>query len=234
MKKYLTLSNLFLLVSFVASIVIAIVFPTALSWLIFVSATSGILYSKFATEGKWFAFVFDIISYAVYIVVCWHEKYFGELILSCILIVFETIIMFEWKKHKENKKVIVNSLKAKEYALILFLAVVSIAIYYVVLYFLGTDMPFLNAIPTVVYLLGIYFALRRCRAQFWCYMIYQLSAGVLWVVSACDGQIGSIILLIGFVSEFIYNLFGIINWKKIKTSQRDTVEIILKIVKQKL
>ena len=153
--------------------------------------------------------------------------------MACILIVFHIVILFQWKRHKEKKTVIVNQLKTNETLSIGFVAMFALAIYYVVLYFLGTDMPFLNAVPTVIYLLGNYFAFRRSDLQFWCYLSYQVFAGALWIISACDGQLGSIIFLIGFISEFVYNLFGIVNWKKIKTSQRDPVETMLKIIKDK-
>ena len=69
MKKIFTLSNLFLVASFVASLVIAIMFSSTTTWFIAISAFSGILFSKAATEGKWYAFLFDIVSYIFYLYV---------------------------------------------------------------------------------------------------------------------------------------------------------------------
>ena len=221
MKKYLTISNLFLLLSIIASTVIAIVYSSIFTWIVYFSAIFGILSSKTATDGKWTTFVFDIISYGLYIYLCVTEKYYGELILSCIIIVIHFISLFEWKRHQKNDVVEIRKLNNKELYFSLSLSFVVLIIYALVLFYIKTEFPILNAIPTIVYLLGNYFCYRRSVLQFYCWIGYEIFFGILWILSATNGEIGSLIFLIGGISEFIYGIIGIKNWNKLYLEQQN-------------
>lgn len=67
MKKYITVQNVTLVLSVIAATVLAIIFSSIMTWLIYLSAVLGIMSSKTATEGKWTTFIFDILSYGIYI-----------------------------------------------------------------------------------------------------------------------------------------------------------------------
>ena len=87
MKSSLKLSFIVFLCGFFISTLLAIYFSSPLSWLVWLSTTLGMLAAKDAKDGKWTNFLFDIISYLTYIIVCIKENYYGELILSFIVIV---------------------------------------------------------------------------------------------------------------------------------------------------
>lgn len=222
MKKYLTLSNIFLVLSIIVSTVIAIVYSSIFTWLVWLSSIFGILSSKTATDGKWTTFVFDIISYGIYIYLCVTEKYYGELILSCVIIVIHIISLFEWKRHQHNDVVEIQKLNNKELYFSLLISFVVLIIYGLVLFYIKTEYPILNAIPTIVYLLGNYYCYRRSVLQFYCWISYEIFFGILWILSATNGEIGSIIFLIGGISEFIYGIIGIKNWNKLYLEQQNT------------
>lgn len=102
MKQALTFSNIILATTVILITVYAIIFSSAIMWVIWLSTLLGMLSSKTNTEGKWITFIFDILSYAIYIYVCIAEKYYGELILSVIIITIHMFSLFEWKKTKHK------------------------------------------------------------------------------------------------------------------------------------
>ena len=218
-KKYFTLSNIFLIVCLVATTTLAFIYSSLMTWLIWLSTVFGIFSSRSATSGKWSTFVYDIISYGIYIYICLIEMYYGELTLSVIIIVIHIFSLFEWKKNQLDGKVIIKSLTRKELILSFLISGAVLVVYAIILYFVGTVFPILNAIPTIVYLLGNYFSLRRSVLQFYCWVGYELFFVALWIIVAAKGELGSIIFLVGGISELIYGIYGIWNWKRIKQEQ---------------
>lgn len=226
MKKFFTLSNLFLVLCCLIITILAIIYSSLLTWLIWASSILGILSSKFATDGKWLTFVFDIISYGLYIFICINEKYYGELILSVIIIIIHIFSLFEWKKNQQDNVVKIKQLTKKQIGLSIVISSVLLIIYTGILYLIKSDMPILNAIPTIIYLLGNYYCFRRSVLQFYCWIGYEVVFMSLWVVSAINGELGSIIFLVGGLSEFIYGIIGIHNWNKIEKNQKTSQEHI--------
>lgn len=227
MKKYFTLSNLFLTLCCITITILAIVYSSIFTWLIWASSIFGILSSKFATDGKWLTFVFDIISYGLYIFICINEKYYGELILSVIIIIIHIFSLFEWKKNQQDNIVKIKRLTKKEVSLSIVISSILLILYVGILYLIKSDMPILNAIPTIIYLLGNYYCFRRSVLQFYCWIGYEVVFMSLWIVSAINGELGSIIFLVGGLSEFIYSIIGIYNWNKIEKNQNKTSEMYI-------
>ncbi len=219
-KKFLTLQNVIFILSFLGSLIIAIIYSSALTWLIFLSSVFGILSSIFATKGKWLTYVFDILSYALYIYICIVNKYYGELILSVVIIVIHICALIEWKKNTVEDVVLVNRIGTKEILISVSIGTVFTVIYGVILFFINSQYPILNAISTVVYLLGNYYAYRRSQLQFLGWILYDVFFIIIWGLTIINGDYGSIIFLIGGISELIYGVIGIFSWSKIEREQR--------------
>lgn len=218
-KKYFTFDNVILIACLVVMTVLAIIFSSLMTWLIWLSTIFGMFSSRAAANGKWLTFVYDIISYGIYIYICLSEKYFGELTLSCVIIIIHIFSLIEWKNNQSSGKVIIKTLTKKEMIITLSVASVTLVCYSLVLYFVGSTFPILNAIPTIIYLLGNYFALRRSVLQFYCWIGYEIGFIALWIIAAFNGEMGSTIFLVGGIAELIYGIVGIVNWKKIKNEQ---------------
>ena len=219
MKKYLTVSNVLLLFSILFATALAIVFSSLMTWLVWASAIFGILTAVFSAKGKWICFVFDLLSYAFYIYICLVEKYYGELILSIIIIFISIISLFEWRNNQINEVVKINKLKNNEIVLAGTIGIVGLVVYIMILHFMGSDMSILNAVPTIAYLLGYYFCVRRSILQFCCYIAYEVLFIILWIITACRGEFESVIFLVGAISELFYLIIGYINWNKLTKQQ---------------
>lgn len=219
MSKNNAISNIIFVVSVFIITFIAVLFSSPSSWFVWVSAILGILSSKMSANGKWYMFVFDILSYILYIYICLRQNYYGELILSYIIILINCMCLMEWRKNQQDEIVVINKLARKEVLSSLFVAVSS---FFILIYFLtimNSNQVILNALSTITYLLGSYFCYRRCIFQFYSWIIYEVIFISLWIISFGYGDMGSLIFLVDGIIELVYNIIGIWNWKRIKEKQ---------------
>ena len=222
-KKYFNITNILLVVFVIISTTFAILYSSLLTWIIWISGITGILSACYGSKGKWICFVFDIISYGTYIYICLVERYYGELILAGIVIIIYTVSLFEWRRNNAGDHVKINALSLKELLLTFSIGIISIVVYAVALYYMKSDLPILNAIPTVAFLLGTYFSFRRSPIQFCMYVMYELLFISLWIIAAVSGDTGGIIFVIEAIGELVFCSMGIYKWtKKLKQQNAST------------
>lgn len=214
------LGNVIFYISLIIATIITILLSSTNAWIVWVSTVLGVLSSKMASSGKLTMFLFDIVSYIFYISICLNANYFGELTLSIIIILINLFCLVEWSKNQKDNAVIISRLNKLETNFSLFCASILLIIYSVILYRFDSDFAFLNALSTISYLLGSYFCYRRSIWQFYSWIFYEIVFIVLWVISAINGDVSNIIFLIGGVSELIYDVLGIYNWKRLVKLQR--------------
>lgn len=214
MIKKLDASNAIFIFCLVVCLIFTIVFWSAQSIVVFFSTVLGMLASKSAKDGKWYTFLFDIISYVFYIQICFNQKYFGETILSFIIIVFNLVSLKEWKTHLNKDFVEINKINKNEMNLLAFTGLISFIIYTIFLININSTYALINAFCTISFLLGNYFCFRRSILQFYFLILYEIAYIALWLLSAVGGNITSLVLLLGGITELIYDILGIVNWKK--------------------
>jgi len=196
--------------------VFAIFLSSPITWIVWTSTVLGIVASKKASEGSWTTFIFDILSYIVYIFLCLNEKYYGEMILSYIVIFCHMYGILEWKNNTNNQKVKINYIKFKEIFFILTVGIICVLLYSFLLNKINSRFILLNAISTVSFLIGNYFSYRRSVLQFLFWIIYEIYFILLWLISFLNGNSENLIFLIGGVCELIYNFLGVYKWNKSK------------------
>lgn len=228
MKKLLSLSNIILICCILLSTLLAFIVGFKNSFWVWVSTILGVLSSKMASSGKWNMFVFDIISYITYIYICVDSKYFGEMTLSFIIIIINIFCLIEWRKKQLDNIVEINTLNKSEIKFTIYISIILVLIYSAVLQKLNCQHILLNALSTISYLLGSYYCYRRSICQFYSWTFYEIIFIILWTLSAISGNLGNIVLLVGGISELIYDIIGINNWKKIQATQNSKTCILSK------
>ena len=213
------ISNTIFYFSVILSSLLFVSFPSGEAFIVWFSTILGVLSSKMASYGKWHMFVFDIISYVAYIYTCLTAVYFGEVVLSLIVIVINLFCLFEWKNHQKDNIIIINSLNKREINFAVFCATILLFAYSGLLHMANTNFVILNALATISYLLGSYFCYRRSILQFYSWIVYEIAFITLWLISAINGNIENSMFLIGGTSELIFDVLGIMNWKKYQKSQ---------------
>lgn len=220
MKKYFNISNILLWISFIITTTLAVVFWSKNTFGVWISTVLGILASKSASSGKWFTFLFDIVSYIFYLQICMQERFWGEFTLSIAIIIFNIFCIKEWKKHSENNLVKINDVNKNEIKFIGFVGSLLLIIYAIFLQKINSNLAILNSICTVSFLLGNYFCYRRSVLQFYCLIIYEISFILIWGISAMQGNYSSLMFIVGGTCELIYDVLGIVTWKKLQNIQK--------------
>lgn len=220
MKKYLELSNILMITSFILTTTLALYISSTAAWYVWLSTILGILASKSAKDGKWYTFLFDIISYIFYLQVCINQKYYGEFILAIIIIIFNIFCLKEWKTNSPNNLVKVNLINKNEIKLISFIGIFGLLIYTIILHKFNSNLAFINSICTISFMLGNYFCFRRSVLQFYSLIVYEIAFILLWTISALNNNISSILFLIGGTCELVYDILAIAKWNKLTNMQK--------------
>ena len=118
-------------------------------------------------------------------------------------------------------------MRTREVSFSVFVATIILIVYAITLFKINSSFAFLNALSTITYLLGSYFCYRRSILQFYSWICYEVVFIALWIISATKGDYGSAIFLVGGISELIYDLIGIHNWRKLSKNQETTKSKIL-------
>ena len=202
MTKYFTFSNVLFCVCLLVTTTLALIIGNINVWIIWCSTILGILASKHASQGSWLTFLFDILSYVFYINVCQVQKNYGEMFLSYIIILTHTFGIIEWKNHQKNNVVSINKIKNNEFNFALFVAIFMIIIYSFFLHKIGSNLIFLNAFSTIIFLLGNYFSYRRSVLQFYFWNLYEISYILIWLLGAIRGNIEGVLFLFGATVSF--------------------------------
>ncbi len=223
-KKYLNIENFIVIISVILITILAIILSSIDTWLIWISTLLGILSSRFIIEGKWINYIFELLSYVVYIYICLKVLYYGEVILSCFIIVLHLISLLKWITNQDvNKVVKVNKIDKKELLIVIVIFLLIYLACVFLLYAIKSDLPILNAFSSVIYIMGAYFAIRRSSINFICIVLYELTFISLWFILFQKGEYSSFIFLIGAFVELYYNIIGIKKWKNIRREQEGNI-----------
>lgn len=155
-------------------------------------------------------FIFDILSNIAYVTICLNERYYGEMILSYVIILINILSLLEWRNNQNDGIVAVNKIKTFEKIISFVISFIVMIAYSFVLSAINSELAILNALSTILYVLGSYFCFRRSIYQFYIWIGYEITYILLWLLS---GNISGVILLVGGISELIYDIIGVINWK---------------------
>lgn len=203
----------------------SIIFNSLDVWIAWVSSFFGILASKTASEGKWTTFVFDILSYIVYIFSCIKQQYYGEMILSYIVIFCHMIGIIQWKNNQNDNIVKVNKIKKKEFFVFVSISIFIFSIYYFLLRSFHSNLALINAMASILFLMGNYCSYRRSVCQFVFWGIYEICFLITWFRTISYSSLGGLIFLIDGICELGYNIVGIKKWSMLKNSTKEIIKI---------
>lgn len=218
LKKKLVINILLLVGLFVTTICLG--WDSYLNWLIYLSVAAGIVSSFLGNEGYWVSYIFNIISYGIYVPFCIIENYYGELIVSCIVIIVSFFVLLKWKKHTSNKTVKINIMGIKETTVSIAVLVVITIIFGIIMQAIGTKYAFLNALCIICTVFGFYFDYRISRNRYIVALTQNVAMLTLWVLAATTGNLGYLLFSIGGIIEIFYDIHGYYNWGKLYKKQK--------------
>lgn len=181
----------------------------------------------FLAKGNVIGQVLTLVFAAIYAYISYGQSYYGEMITYLGMtapIAVASII--SWLRHPfggDRSEVKVNTLGGKEYLLLGGLTVAVTTAFYYILRELGTA----NLIPSTVSVLtsfvASYLSMRRSEYYALAYAANDIVLVVLWVLATIQ-NIGYISVTVCFCVFLVNDLYGFVNWSRVKRNQRNATE----------
>lgn len=229
-KKFNLFDYIYLPLSLLAVTIVSIVFQCdALSIVYSIIALIAVF---ILSKGFVIAPYAMICGYVIYAVQAYLNGLYGEAILNMfVLVPLQIFTIVSWiKNHKKLKEersssVIVNDIKWKEWLIIFAVAVaVGVAAYFG-LRALNTNYLVLSVFTFVIPIIANYLMLRGSFYNFAVYIINSVLLVVMWLLPLFEGKdFGTdfIPMAVCFLSFAISDVYGMVNWLKLKRQQKLT------------
>ena len=183
----------------------------------------GVITAFLHAKGKNLGQVFGLLITALYSVVSFKNKYFGEvLIYLTIMLPMYIIGIISWARHKniETNSVEINRVKKKELGIIIILSgFIYIGIYYLLRFF-NTNELIISTASVLISMLAMYFQVRRSRYSFSFYLINDIILTLLWGIPVIKGNLLLFPMFINPIINLISDIYGLHNWKRIEKIQK--------------
>ena len=218
--------------SSVGLIIVAFLLFDRSNYLALMASIVGVTSLIFNAKGNPIGQALMIVFSLLYGVISYSFSYYGEMItylgMTMPMAVF-ALVSWLRNPYKGNKaEVEINGIGKKEQAFMWILAVlVSIGFYFILKYFNTTNLlP--STISVTTSFLGVYLTFRRNPYFALAYSANDVVLIVLWILASIK-NISYISVVVCFIAFFINDIYGFINWQKIKKRQEKDKNSIINV-----
>lgn len=224
LKRFRWWELAFMAAAYIAVVVLSIVFKS--NWLIVLSSLFGMTTTFLLAKGFALGNLVGILQIVFYTIMCYNNRYFGEIITN-VGIVFPAYAFsfYTWTKRNHDHVLQVNnSIKLQEW-LLAFVGIGGVAVgFYFVLRALNTANLIFSTLAVFFVTMYCYLSIRRSQFCFVFRLLMDLVTFVLWLLVFLDTLkegFGAIYIptLLNYVVYAVLDLFGIVNWIRLKRTQ---------------
>ncbi len=227
--NYFTKTEITLWSVSVALIVLSFYMLNDGNYLNLLASLIGVTSLIFNAKGNPFGQILMIIFSSLYGIISYTFSYYGEMITYLLMTLPMAIFAFvSWIKHPyKNKKseVEINSNIGKtEIKFIIALTTVVTIIFYYILKYFGTANLLPSTLSVTTSFVAVYLTFRRNPYFALAYAANDIVLIVLWTLASVkDTRYISVIVC--FLAFLINDIYGFINWQKIKKRQLKNAEL---------
>lgn len=218
------------LTTFIVSLIVVVVLSICFrsSWLTIILSISGIIYVFLLAKRYKISMVFGIIQSVLYIIQSALYKNWGEFAIN-IIIVFPLILisLISWEKQNSNVQVESKSMSKKEILIAIIIDLLISIMFYFILRKFNTNYLIFATLSVFSTTLANYLMLRKSVFMFLMFTVTNILMLLIWLMPIFEGisaNFETIPMLAQLIVYALLNLFGIINWKKNKTSVQNNSE----------
>ena len=212
----------------VALIIVSFLLFDRESYMTLVASLVGVTSLIFNAKGNPFGQFLMIIFSLLYGIISWDMAYYGEMLtylgMTAPMAVYALIT---WLRHPFNgnkAEVKINRLKPLEYFIMAVVAIVVTWVFYYILVYFNTA----NIVPSIISVttsfLAVYLTARRSEYYALGYAANDIVLIVLWVLATMQ-DIRYISVITCFVAFLFNDLYGYVNWAKMKRRQMKPLEL---------
>ena len=155
-----------------------------------VAALTGVWCVILTGKGKRSSFLFGIVNAALYAVVAFSAKYYGEVMLNVLYYLPMGVVgWFAWKKHMNDDtgEVVEKRLPLKKGVFVYAATGVVIALYGFLLAKLGGNLPYVDSMSTVVSVVAQILSIGRLMEQWVLWIVVDVVTVIMWGVDFANG-----------------------------------------------
>lgn len=205
-----------------------IIFPLEILFIVFISvymkdetaalisAICGICATITAGKGKISCYIFGMISNICYSYISFKTQLWGHLCLNMLYYFpMQFVGISKWKKHmkKDKQEIFKTQLSIKEQIFYLISAIISSAILYFILEYLGDSNSIMDSMTTTLSVIAFILTVKRCIEQWFLWSIVNISSVIIWIYAYLNGSHCFATILM-WSTYFILGLYFLYNWNK--------------------
>lgn len=183
----------------------------------------GVTALIFLAKGYAIGQVLIIIFSLFYGYISFRFRYYGEIITYiCMTLPMAVVALVSWIKHpyKDSSEVEVSKLTKKQIGLMCLSATGVTVAFYFILKALGNANLFFSTISITTSFVAAYMTALRSPYYALGYASNDLVLIVLWILAAKE-DISSVSMIFCFITFFVNDMYGFINWKKMEQRQKN-------------
>lgn len=221
-KNYFTLGELILWFSSVILITVSFFVFDKSGFLSPLASLIGVTSLIFNAKGNPFGQVLMIIFSLLYGIISYSFNYYGEMLtylgMTLPMAVFSLVMWLKNPYNGKKSEVAVNSITKKE-AILMFLisGAVTFVFYFILDYFNTSNMLF-STISVTTSFLAVYLTFRRSPYYALGYAANDIVLIILWTLASMENT-KYIPVVVCFSVFLINDIYGFINWNKMKKRQ---------------
>ncbi|MDD6798860.1 MAG: nicotinamide riboside transporter PnuC [Firmicutes bacterium] len=221
---YFSKSEIILWCSSVILIVLSFCIFDRENYLTLSASLVGVTSLIFNAKGNPFGQLMMVVFSLLYGIISFSFDYYGEMVTYLGMTMPMAIFAFiSWLKNPYNgnrAEVKVNGISKKETVVMwLFTAAVTV-IFYFILDFFNTANIVPSTISVTTSFLAVYLAFRRSPYHALAYAVNDIVLICLWVLAGME-DIRYISVIVCFVAFFFNDVYGFLNWRKMKKRQEN-------------
>ncbi len=192
------------------------------NYLTLAASLIGVTSLIFNAKGNPFGQVLMILFSLLYGIISYTFSYYGEMLTYlCMTMPMAVLALVSWLKNPYNGKkneVEVSSIKGREVIFMLFLiAVVTVAFYFILSY-LNTPNILPSTVSVTTSFLAVYLTFKRSPLYAIAYAANDVVLIILWTLASLS-DIRYVSVTVCFAAFFVNDIYGFINWRKMKIRQ---------------
>lgn len=195
--------------------------------LVIVNSVVSVLFVYFSTKGMVLGPIFGIVNNILYCIISAQCAYWGELIIaSCITIPMCALSLYTWIRNLNKQEQVINisNMKWKEVLIsALCVAGVSVGLYFVLRAFNTANLE-VSTLSMAISIFASYLFIRRNEYNFVFYIIANFVGLALWILIIIQSDISQIPTAVSYIVFNIYNVYGVVNWARLKRKQKTSLE----------
>lgn len=225
-KGYNIIEIVLIILGLVSVLVSSLIFKS--DWIIILHTVLCLLTVFTQAKAKLITQILGILAFSLYAFIAYKNSLFGEVIIyATVVIPFYIYGIVNWFKNKDKQNEVVlikTNISKKEWLImIVFLSIISVGIYFL-LKFLNTEQLIVSTLSFVTMIPSIYLLARRSKWNQICFLINDLFLMFMWLILIVQGNYQLITILVCFVYQTIYDIYGIIEWGRLEKLQKGKKE----------